>query len=108
MNIEVPSKLGVVLKTSGKYCTEDILISPKLNYATITENGKHTPGDGYSGFGDVEVNVQPPLQEKEYEISENGTVELEPEQEYYGISKVSIVANFPVHHAFINAEREEF
>ena len=75
--------------------------------AEITENGVHNilPTDGYDATKEVEVtvNVNPPLQEKE--VTENGVVE--PDSEYYGLSKVTV--NVPledIHYESIHTSGE--
>lgn len=66
MNIELKDKNGITLKTKGKYCSEDIDITPKLQTKEATTNGKVTSDNGYVGLKEVTVNVQtaPTLQSK--------------------------------------------
>lgn len=73
----------------------------------ITENGVHNilPTDGYDATKEVEVtvDVNPPLQEKE--VTENGVIE--PDSEYYGLSKVTV--NVPledIHYESIHTSGE--
>lgn len=58
---------GIILKTSGKYCAEDILIDPNLplesKNITCTQNGVFniTPTEGYFGMSIVSVHVNTPV-----------------------------------------------
>lgn len=58
MEIELINADGITLKTKGKYCSEDIDITPKLQTKTTTANGKVTSDNGYVGLKEVTVNVQ--------------------------------------------------
>ena len=63
----------------------------KLTDISITENGTYTREDGYKS---VEVNV--PVvnnQEKSITISENGETSVVPDENYTGLSKVSITTD---------------
>ena len=69
MEIELINADGITLKTKGKYCSEDIDITPKLQTKTTTVNGKVTSDENYVGLKEVTVNVQaaptaPTLQSK--------------------------------------------
>lgn len=69
MEIELNNQYGITLKTKGKYCSEDIDITPKLQAKETTVNGKVTSDNGYVGLKEVTVNVQaapiaPTLQSK--------------------------------------------
>lgn len=66
MEIELINQDGITLKTKGKYCSEDVDITPKLQAKTTTANGKVTPDENYVGLKEVTVNVQtaPTLQSK--------------------------------------------
>lgn len=66
MEIELIDQDGITLKTKGKYCLEDVDITPKLQAKTTTANGKVTPDENYVGLKEVTVNVQtaPTLQSK--------------------------------------------
>lgn len=67
-NITVEGGSSVRLKTAGKYCDRDIVVTatggggeapkPILQEKTITENGEYTPDDGVDGFSKVLVNVE--------------------------------------------------
>ena len=56
-DIEVPmvSAKGVMLKTAGKLCDRDIVVTPELEELNVTENGDYTPSK--VGYGKVSVNV---------------------------------------------------
>ena len=58
MEIELINQDGITLKTKGKYCSEDIDITPKLQTKTTTVNGKVTPDENYVGLKEVTVNVR--------------------------------------------------
>lgn len=66
MEIELINADGITLKTKGKYCLEDVDITPKLQTKTTTVNGKVTTDENYVGLKEVTVNVQtaPTLQSK--------------------------------------------
>lgn len=108
MIINIPHKNGLILKTSGKYCREDILVAPTNQIKQVTENGTYTSDDGYSGLSDVVVNVQPELEERAIEIVENGVTEITTAENYYGMSKISVMVNVPIHDEYINAEGVSF
>ena len=57
MEIELINQDGITLKTKGKYCSEDVDITPKLQTKTTTANGKVTPDENYVGLKEVTVNV---------------------------------------------------
>ena len=57
MEIELINADGITLKTKGKYCSEDIDITPKLQTKEATTNGKVTSDNGYVGLKEVTVNV---------------------------------------------------
>lgn len=90
--------------------SEDTPHAPIIEDKTVVEiieNGVHTilPTDGYDATKEVEVNVNvnPPLQEKE--VTENGIVE--PDSEYYGLGKVTV--NVPledIHYESIHTSGE--
>ena len=60
---------------------------PDLQDKLITENGTYKHDTGYEGLGTIEVDVQPPLLEKQFR--ENGTFKASDEG-YYGYSEVTI------------------
>ena len=63
MKILMTDKNGITLKTAGKYCTEDIVITHPfenvgmLQDITITHNGVYTPAAGFDGFSTVNVSM---------------------------------------------------
>lgn len=61
MNIDVTKKTGIVLKTAGKYCSEDITVSPVLQNVTVSKNGTYSPDDNHAGIGELVVDI--PLHE---------------------------------------------
>ena len=70
MNIELKDKNGITLKTSGKYCSEDVGIIPKLQSKNVTTNGSVVADDGYCGLGSVTVAVPAtPTQEKTVDLA---------------------------------------
>ena len=72
-DIKVPmtSEKGVVLKTAGKVCDRDIVVTPtfeipeapNIQPLTVTENGEYTPPEGVDGYAPVTVNVTAPSTE---------------------------------------------
>ena len=71
-------------------------ISPdKLKEISITTNGVYTPDEGYY-YTKVSVNVQPPLQSKTIEITENGTSTIVADSEHYGLKAVDVSVNVPI------------
>lgn len=60
MNINVTKSAGVVLKTQGKYCAEDITVVPVLEEKSVTptESAQEvTPSTGKCGIGKVSVGA---------------------------------------------------
>lgn len=60
MNINVTKSAGVVLKTQGKYCAEDITVVPTLeeNSVTPTESAQEiVPSEGNCGISKVNVGA---------------------------------------------------
>ena len=95
MSIILKNKDGVLLKTAGKYCPEDIIVVPQLQEKTVTSNGKETPDANYAGLSEVTVNVpETPTQEKTITITENGTQEVVPDSGNV-LSKVTVTTNVP-------------
>lgn len=80
MEIELINADGITLKTKGKYCLEDVDITPKLQTKTTTVNGKVTSDNGYVGLKEVTVNVPgKEEQTKSVTITANGTVKITPD-----------------------------
>lgn len=79
MIIGLNKKNGIILKTSGKYCSEDIIVHPDL-----------------------------PKQSKTMTVTENGKIEIRNDDEFYALSKVDIVVNVPVYEKISNAEGKGF
>ena len=95
MAIILNNKDGVLLKTAGKYCPEDIIVKPNLQTKTVTANGDISPDDGYCGLEKVTVSVPAtPTQEKTITITENGTQEVTPDSGKV-LSKVTVTTNVP-------------
>lgn len=90
-NINIEKAIGVKLKTAATYCTDDIIVRPKLQSKTVTTNGSVTPDSGYCGLSDVQVNVQPKLQTKEVTPTKGKQV-VQPDSSYNGLSQVTINA----------------
>ena len=60
MNINITKPAGVVLKTQGKYCAEDITVVPALEEKTVTptESAQEvTPSTGKCGLKKVSVGA---------------------------------------------------
>lgn len=60
MNINVTKSAGVVLKTQGKYCAEDITVVPTLEEKSVTptESAQEiVPSDGNCGISKVNVGA---------------------------------------------------
>ncbi len=60
----------------------------------VTENGEYTPST--NGYSKVSVNVQPPLQSKSVEITENGTSTITADSDFYGLESVDINVNIDI------------
>lgn len=60
MKIEIKDKNGVLLKTSGTYCAENIEVVPVVEDVTVTPSTEaqvETPSEGYCGIGQVNVGA---------------------------------------------------
>ena len=69
----------------------DVNVQPQTKDITITENGTYIPSQYETEyFNEVTVDVQPPLQEKEMPIGLNERIEITPDTDYYGLSKVVV------------------
>lgn len=93
MEIELINADGITLKTKGKYCSEDIEITPKLQTKTTTANGKVTSDNGYVGLKEVTVNVEtaPKLQSKTATPTKSQQ-SITPDSGYDGLSGVTVNA----------------
>ena len=100
INILMESAKGVRLKTAGKRCKSDIVVTPafdsetNLQDKTVTENGTYTADDGYDGLGTVSVNV--PSKEPNIQpltITENGTYTAEDGVDGYSPITVEVAAS---------------
>ena len=103
MSIILNNKDGVLLKTAGKYCPDDIIVKPNLQTKTVTANGDISPDVGYCGLEKVTVSVPAtPTQEKTITITENGTQEVTPDSGNV-LSKVTVTTNVPSVQPTLNA-----
>ena len=60
MKIEIKDKNGVLLKTSGTYCAENIEVVPVVEDITVTPSTEaqvETPSEGYCGIGQVNIGA---------------------------------------------------
>ena len=60
MKIEIKDKNGVLLKTSGTYCAENIEVVPVVEDITVTPSKEaqvETPSEGYCGIGQVNIGA---------------------------------------------------
>ena len=93
MNINVTKPAGIVLKTQGKYCTEDITVVPALEEKSVTptESAQNvTPSTGKCGLKKVSVGAIPSdyvIPSGTQQITENGTYDVS--------GKANAVVNVP-------------
>lgn len=82
MPIILKNKDGVLLKTAGKYCPEDITVVPQLQEKTVTPSETQqtaTPDENYAGLSKVtigavqtkEVTVTPAKGQQVLEVTDN-------------------------------------
>ena len=60
MKIEIKDKNGVLLKTSGTYCAENIEVVPVVENIAVTPSKEaqvETPSEGYCGIGQVNIGA---------------------------------------------------
>ena len=82
MTIILKNKDGVLLKTAGKYCPEDITVVPQLQEKTVTPSETQqtaTPDANYAGLSKVIVGAIPPdyvIPSGTIQITENGVVDV--------------------------------
>lgn len=94
MNIIIDNKAGKTLLTQGKYCAENIVVTPVLEEVSVTpttaEQTKE-PSAGKAGISKVTVSsIQ--TEEKVVTVTENGTTEVTPASGKY-LSKVTVTTN---------------
>ena len=82
MPIILKNKDGVLLKTAGKYCPEDITVVPQLQEKTVTPSETQqtaTPDANYAGLSKVTIGAIPPdyvIPSGTIQITENGIVDV--------------------------------
>ena len=82
MPIILKNKDGVLLKTAGKYCPEDITVVPQLQEKTVTPSETQqtaTPDANYAGLSKVIVEAIPAdyvIPSGTIQITENGVVDV--------------------------------
>lgn len=82
MPIILKNKDGVLLKTAGKYCPEDITVVPQLQEKTVTPSETQqtaTPDANYAGLSKVIVGAIPSdyvIPSGTIQITENGVVDV--------------------------------
>ena len=108
MIVDVTNKNGIILKTSGKYCAEDILVKPSLQKRVISENGEYSSEEGYCGHGDLIVNVVPKLQKKTITMNDNGSVKVFADPDQEGLKEVEVIVDVQIHDIYANGEEVEF
>ena len=87
MNISIDNKAGKTLLTQGKYCTENIVVTPVLEEVSVTPTtAKQTkePSAGKAGISKVTVSA---IQTEEKTVTANG--EVTPTSGKY-LSKVTV------------------
>lgn len=88
-----------IYPTTGKFIDEVVVNPIKLIRIedSINWNGRvqYTKPQGYDGLGGVYLNVEvvPNLQDKEVEITENGTTTISADEPYEGLNEVEITTN---------------
>ena len=101
-NITVESGKSVKLKTAGKYCDRDIVVTatggsggevvePIIEPLSVTENGTYTAPDGVDGYSPVAVNVPIP----DGYIKPSGTLNITENGTYDVTEKASAVVSIP-------------
>ena len=96
MNVSIDNKAGKTLYTQGKYCAENIVVTPVLEEVSVTpttaEQTKE-PSTGNAGISKVTVHAIQ-TEEKAVTVTENGTTEVTPSSGKY-LSKVTVTTNVP-------------
>lgn len=89
--------LGRTMKQIKVLLDNFIAEKHKAEQLEVTENGTYTAPQGVA-YDEVTVDVQPPLEEQEIEITEPSTVEVEATGDNYGLSKVTVNATYEKEH----------
>jgi hypothetical protein len=55
MEVQITSPAGKRLFVKDKVIPKNIDVVPNLMNLSVTENGKYTPAEGYTGFNEVDV-----------------------------------------------------
>lgn len=96
MNISIDSTNGKTLLTQGKYCAENIVVTPVLEEVSVTpttaEQTKE-PSAGKAGISKVTVSAIQ-TEEKAVTVTANGTTEVTASSGKY-LSKVTVTTNVP-------------
>lgn len=74
MNISIDNKAGKTLLTQGKYCAENIVVTPVLEEVSVTPTTAEQvkePSAGKAGISKVTVSA---IQTEEKTVTENGDV----------------------------------
>lgn len=92
MKKDITKSSGVTLKTSGKYCAEDIEVVPILQEKGTVENGTITADEGYAGLKRVVVDVfVPDSEEKNVDLNmASGNQVITPSDSNKVLSKVTV------------------
>ena len=96
MNISIDNKAGKTLYTHGKYCDENIVVTPVLEEVSVTPTTAaqtKEPSAGKAGISKVTVSAIQ-TEEKAVTVTENGTTEVTPSSGKY-LSKVTVTTNVP-------------
>ena len=96
MNISIDNKAGKTLYTQGKYCAENIVVTPVLEEVSVTPTtAKQTkePSAGKAGISKVTVSAIQ-TEEKAVTVTANGTTEVTASSGKY-LSKVTVTTNVP-------------
>ena len=89
------------ISENGEYILDNIdvvnvNVQLKSSTITITENGVYNPADYQTDyFNEVTVDVQPALQNKALEYTENGEYSVTNDEEFYGLKEVKINVAIP-------------
>ena len=89
------------ISENGEYILDNIdvvnvNVQLKSSTITITENGVYNPADYQTDyFNEVTVDVQPELQNKALEYTENGEYSVTNDEEFYGLKEVKVNVAIP-------------